>query len=74
MSRTFSTGYILSTTAYHMKRSIDISIANALKASKESPDRSEEILQTLNVLQDMKTMVENYEKENHALFTRRTQE
>jgi len=70
----FSMGYILSTTTYHMKRSIDISIANSLKASKESPERSEEILQTLNILQDMKTMVEAYEKENHALFIRRTQE
>jgi len=67
----FSIGYVLRTTAKHMRKSIDISIRKTFERVGEfSEDRakSEEVFRTLSHLHQMRTDLDSFQKANVDSF------
>ena len=61
-NRGFSKSHIIKTTLYHTKRSVDISIEKCLSKINEHPEKSQDILDTLQLLNSLKGVVVEFEK------------
>jgi hypothetical protein len=67
----FSMGYVLRTTAKHMRKSIDISIRKTFERMSEFPagsDRSDEVFKTLAHLHKMRKTLDDFQAINSELF------
>ncbi len=67
----FSIGYVLRTTAKHMRKSIDISIRKTFERVAEFADdreKSEEIFRTLSYLHTMRKNLDDFQKVNTDTF------
>ena len=63
MAKPFSKSFNLNTTFYHLKHSVELSIQKCVGAIDENADRKEEILDTLSVLNVLKSRIEDLERE-----------
>lgn len=69
--RPFSQGYVLRTTAKHMRKSIDISIRKTFERVAEFADdrnKSQEVFQTLSFLHTLRKQLDDFQKENSNQF------
>ncbi len=69
--RPFSMGYVLRTTAKHMRKSIDISIRKTYERVAEFADnqeKSREIFETLGVLHQMRKQLDDFQSDNSSHF------
>lgn len=69
--RPFSIGYVLRTTAKHMRKSIDISIRKTFDRVAEfsdDRDKSEEVFKTLSILHQMRKQLDDFQSENSDKF------
>lgn len=69
--RPFSVGYVLRTTAKHMRKSIDISIRKTFDRLPEfanDPLKSVEIFTALGHLHTMRKNLDNFQSENAESF------
>jgi hypothetical protein len=67
----FSMGYVLRTTAKHMRKSIDISIRKTFERISEFADdqeKSQEIFKTLAVLHTMRKQLDDFQASNSEDF------
>ena len=67
----FSMGYVLRTTAKHMRKSIDISIRKTFERMSEFPagsDRADEVFKTLAHLKKKKKTLDDFQAINSELF------
>jgi hypothetical protein len=67
----YSKSFVLKTTLFHMRKSIDISITKSfdrLKDFDSDSDVGKEIIETLSVLHTMKKLVNEFESNNQQLF------
>jgi hypothetical protein len=67
----FSMGYVLRTTAKHMRKSIDISIRKTFERVSEFGDdrkKSEEIFKTLSFLHTMRKQLDDFQANNSDNF------
>jgi len=67
----FSMGYVLRTTAKHMRKSIDISIRKTFERVSEFADdrvKSEEVFKTLSFLHTMRKQLDDFQKQNQNQF------
>jgi hypothetical protein len=67
----FSIGYVLRTTAKHMRKSIDISIRKTFERVNEFSDnqtKSEEVFKTLAVLHTMRKQLDDFQLQNSENF------
>lgn len=70
--RPFSQGYVLRTTAKHMRRSIDISIRKTfdrIAEFGENQEKSTEIFKTLAVLHSLRKQVDDFQLQYKQDFT-----
>lgn len=70
-SKPFSMGYVLRTTAKHMRKSIDISIRKTFdRVGEFSNDRekSQEVFKTLATLHAMRKQLDDFQKDHSADF------
>jgi len=68
----FSQGYVLRTTAKHMRKSIDISIRKTFDRIAEFGDnqpKSEEVFKTLAVLHTLRKQVDDFQLQHKTDFT-----
>jgi len=71
VTKPFSMGYVLSTTAKHMRKSIDISIRKTfdrVEEFAEDKDKSAEIFATLAHLHELRKQLDNYQAEHSDKF------
>ena len=69
--RPFSQGFILRTTAKHMRKSIDISIRKTFERVAEFADdqeKSREVFETLSVLHTMRKQLDDFQASNSTTF------
>ena len=69
----FTIGYVLSTTAKHMRKSIDISIRKTFARISEfdgDKEKSEEVFRTLAQLHAMRTQLDDFEAAHSKDFSR----
>ena len=74
ITKPFSKGYVLRTTAKHMRKSIDISIRKTFERIKEFSDdqqKSTEIFETLSQLHDMRKQIDDFQSQNSENFERK---
>ena len=67
----FSMGYVLRTTAKHMRKSIDISIRKTFDGVGEFANdqiKSKEIFQTLSFLHTMRKQLDDFQSQNSENF------
>ncbi len=67
----FSMGYVLRTTAKHMRKSIDISIRKTFERMPEfatNPAKSQEVFQTLAFLHTMRKQLDDFQSQNSENF------
>jgi hypothetical protein len=67
----FSMGYVLRTTAKHMRKSIDISIRKTFERIEEfaeDPEKSQEIFKTLASLHTLRNQLDQFQNENRGSF------
>jgi hypothetical protein len=67
----FSIGYVLRTTAKHMRKSIDISIRKTFERGeefKECPEKSTEVFRTLSILHQMRKQLDDFQAANSENF------
>jgi len=67
----FSKGYVLRTTAKHMRKSIDISIRKTFeRVSEFAEDRakSQEVFETLSFLHIMRKQIDDFQANNSENF------
>ena len=67
----FSMGYVLRTTAKHMRKSIDISIRKnfeRIEEFSEDQEKSSEIFMTLGRLHKMREQLDEFQKANRDQF------
>ena len=67
----FSMGYVLRTTAKHMRKSIDISIRKTFeRVSEFAEDRgkSQEVFETLSFLHTMRKQLDDFQEANSNQF------
>lgn len=60
----FSMGYVLRTTAKHMRKSIDVSIRKTfahLDNSSKRPEKATEVFQTLSALHSMRKQLDDFQ-------------
>jgi gas vesicle protein len=70
-SKPFSQGYVLRTTAKHMRKSIDISIRKTFERIKEFADnqeKSQEVFKTLSQLHSLRKQVDDFQLVNKEEF------
>jgi hypothetical protein len=70
-NKPFSMGYVLRTTAKHMRKSIDISIRKTFERISEfdgNQAKSEEIFKTLAVLHTMRKQLDDFQASNSEDF------
>jgi hypothetical protein len=71
IDRPFSTGYVLRTTAKHMRKSIDISIRKTFERISEfagDQTKSQEVFQTLSILHTMRKQLDDFQASNSRDF------
>jgi hypothetical protein len=70
----FSMAYVLKATAKHMRKSIDISIRKTNERWPEFAEtpKSKEVMQTLMVLHNMRTNLDNFQRDNQEHFKENT--
>ena len=69
--RPFSMGYVLRTTAKHMRKSIDISIRKTFERIKEfegDQGKSQEVFNTLAHLHAMRKQLDDFQRMNQDQF------
>ena len=69
--RPFSMGYVMRTTAKHMRKSIDISIRKTFDRVSEfanDPKKSREIFETLSHLHTMRKNLDNFQEAHSESF------
>jgi hypothetical protein len=67
----FSMGYVLRTTAKHMRKSIDISIRKTFERVAEFADnreKSDEVFRTLSFLHTMRKQLDDFQANNSDNF------
>ena len=67
----FSTGFVLRTTAKHMRKSIDISIRKTSERIAEFAndiEKSREVFETLTMLHAMRKQLDDFQLENKENF------
>jgi hypothetical protein len=70
-NRPFSMGYVLRTTAKHMRKSIDISIRKTFERVEEfagDQEKSKEIFQTLSFLHTMRKQLDDFQAQHSKDF------
>jgi len=70
-SKPFSMGYVLRTTAKHMRKSIDISIRKTFERINEfegDQEKSQEVLTTLMQLHAMRKQLDDFQLANQEQF------
>ena len=70
-SKPFSMGYVLRTTAKHMRKSVDISIRKTFERVKEFEndlEKSREVFQTLSKLHQMRKTLDDFQESNKEQF------
>jgi hypothetical protein len=71
-NKPFSMGYVLRTTAKHMRKSIDISIRKTFERATEfngsNEEKSQEVMKTLLVLHSMRKQIDDFQFENKEDF------
>jgi hypothetical protein len=70
-NKPFSMGYVLRTTAKHMRKSIDISIRKTFERVGEFADdqtKSTEVFQTLSFLHTMRKQLDDFQSQNSISF------
>lgn len=71
-SKPFSQGYVLRTTAKHMRKSVDISIRKTFERIAEfagDQKKSQEIFKTLAVLHRLRKDIDDFQSQNKEDFT-----
>lgn len=71
LQKPFSMGYVLRTTATHMRKSIDISIRktfNRLPEFVQDPIKAKEIFMTLGHLHNMRKKLDDFQLEHTQEF------
>lgn len=69
--RPFSMGFVLRTTAKHMRKSVDISIRKTFLRMKEfdgNQEKSQEIFQTLSILHSMRKQLDDFQSAHRDNF------
>ena len=66
----FSMGYVLRTTAKHMRKSVDISIRKTFERSKEfeGTEKADECFRTLAQLHQMRKALDDFQEANKEMF------
>ncbi|WP_396189860.1 hypothetical protein [Flavobacterium sp.] len=67
----FSMGYVLRTTAKHMRKSVDISIRKTFERVAEfdgNKEKSQEVFQTLSALHQMRKQLDDFQEANKDQF------
>lgn len=67
----FSMGYVLRTTAKHMRKSIDISIRKTFERIKEfegNQEKSQEVFKALSHLHAMRKQLDDFQQANQEQF------
>ena len=67
----FSRGFVLRTTAKHMRKAIDISIRKTFERVAEfdgNQEKSREVFDTLSVLHSMRKQLDELQAHNQELF------
>lgn len=70
-TKAFSQGYVLRTTAKHMRKSIDISIRKTFERVQEfadDPVKSKEVFSTLSSLHTMRKQLDDFQAANAEDF------
>ena len=70
-SKPFSRGYVLRTTAKHLRKDIDISIRKTFERVAEfggDEEKSREVFMTLSVLHRMRKDLDDFQAKNSELF------
>ncbi len=70
-TKPYSMGYVLRTTAKHMRKSIDISIRKTFSRIAEfdgNQEKSQEVFKTLAVLHAMRKQIDDFQLENKDDF------
>jgi len=70
-NKPFSMGYVLRTTAKHMRKSIDISIRKTFERIGEfegNQEKSTEVFQTLSYLHTMRKQLDDFQSQNSISF------
>ena len=68
MDTPFSKSHVLRITSMHVKKAVDTSIRKTHMRLKDKPEQSMEIIETLDILHRMRTMMEDFEKHNKHLY------
>jgi hypothetical protein len=71
IEKPFSMGYVLRTTAKHMRKSIDISIRKTFERVAEfegNPEKSQEVFKTLAFLHTMRKQLDDFQAKNSEEF------
>lgn len=69
--RPFSMGYVLRTTAKHMRKSIDISIRKTFERVSDfagNQDKSQEVFKTLAFLHTMRKQLDDFQAQHNEDF------
>jgi len=72
LEKPFSMGYVLRTTAKHMRKSIDISIRKTFERVKDfegNQPKSQEVFNTLAHLHSMRKQLDDFQKANQENFS-----
>jgi len=67
----FSMGYVLRTTAKHMRKSIDISIRKTFERMQEfdsNQEKASEVFRTLSALHSMRKQLDDFQASNSEDF------
>ena len=67
----FTMGYVLRTTAKHMRKSIDISIRKTFERVSEfdnNPEKAREVLETLSYLHQMRAQLDSFQEAHREQF------
>jgi len=67
----FSMGYVLRTTAKHMRKSVDISIRKTFERVAEfdgNKEKSQEVFQTLSALHQLRKQLDDFQEANKDQF------
>jgi len=70
-NKPFTMGYVLRTTAKHMRKSIDISIRKTFERVAEfenNQEKSEEVFKTLSHLHQMRKQLDDFQATNSSDF------
>ena len=71
IEKPFSKGYVLRTTAKHMRKSVDISIRKTFERVKDfegDQEKSQEVFETLSALHQMRKMLDDFQLANQEKF------